>query len=186
MTLTVPQPALQRIVADCVRQSPREAVGLLAAPVGSVDTVQAVAAAHNRSSTPTEAFYVDPHEQWRLETAFEASGLVCIGSYHSHPTKSAEPSGMDCEFMGDRIMLIVGGRGVTYTHRLNESPVYEGADVRAWRAVNGHTEQVELEIVTADQIARHALDEIATSPADRSALQVRAQRTLDTLKGWAA
>lgn len=143
MILTVPQPILDRILFECARKAPWEAVGLLAAPVGSVDTVQAVAAAHNRSSMPTEAFYVDPHEQWRLETAFEASGLVCIGSYHSHPTKSAEPSGMDCEFMGDRIMLIVGMNDRPY--RLNNF------DVRAWRAVDGHTEQVGLEIVPAEE-----------------------------------
>jgi proteasome lid subunit RPN8/RPN11 len=141
MNLTLPQPVFERILQECNRQAPREAVGLLGAAWGKVDTVQAVAAAHNHSPTPEVAFWVEPYEQWRIERAFERGGMRCIGSFHSHPTKDAQPSGMDCEFMGDRIMLIVGFASAT------------GADVRAWRSVDGATEEVELRIVPVEELA---------------------------------
>lgn len=138
MKLTLPSPVLNVILEHCRREAPREAVGLLATASASNLVIGAVAMAHNRSSTPEVSFYVDPHEQWRIETALEEAGMPVIGSYHSHPTKDAQPSGMDCEFMGDRIMMIIGLRAIT-----SSMP----PDIRAWRAVDGVTEEVELDIM---------------------------------------
>lgn len=136
MTLHIPSPVLDRIVRDCLDRRPNEACGLLGAAVGKPDWLQCIAPAPNHSSTPDKAFFIEPHKQWQIESAFERSGVRCIGSYHSHPTKDAQPSGMDCEFMGDRIMLIVG---------LTRVP-----DIRAWRDNKGKVEEVTIENLPID------------------------------------
>lgn len=158
MNLILPNPLLADLLAECRRQAPREAVGLLGAPRTDPDRVCGFAPAHNRSHTPESAFLVEPWQQYQIEQTFAHRGWVVAAAYHSHPSRDAQPSGMDCEFLSEkRPMLIVSLAdpvyAPAYTDAVRPHEILPGSPspIRAWIARDGQTEEVELTVV--EQVA---------------------------------
>lgn len=102
MRFTLEMVELHPTVAEQIKRHAREqkekggyeAVGFVAKPRGKNVGV-ATLAMNNHASNPTEAFFVEPWEQFRAEQKLEAEGYEILGVYHSHPTSEALPSKSD-------------------------------------------------------------------------------------------
>ena len=91
--LIINEDDLQTIFANCSREYPNEACGILAGMPGSVEQVYVMT-----NARPGPASYeMDPEEQFRVMKAIRRSGLGIVGIYHSHPSGPAYPSGIDVE-----------------------------------------------------------------------------------------
>lgn len=161
MKLTLPVQLVQDLVAHSRSEAPREAVGLLGALPGAPNEVVGWAALQNRSHTPESAFMVMPDEQYRLEMKFRERGWVVAAAFHSHPTRDAQPSGMDCEFLSERRPMLIVSLVDPPTVELDFGDDIKPHDfinrnvpspLRAWIARDGHTEEVQLVLfeVTTD------------------------------------
>ncbi len=108
ITLYIPKVFLQRIIAHAIKEYPLECCGILA---GIADRIAKVYPMKNieRSS---QAFFMDPEEQYQVFQEMEREKLELLGIYHSHPHSPAYPSSKDIElaFYPDAIMVIISLR----------------------------------------------------------------------------
>ena len=122
--------AVEEIVTHARQAAPEECCGLLLARGGVV--VEAVRA-RNVLASPTR-YQVDPVDHFAALRRARAEGMQVAGAYHSHPAGPARPSATDVAEAHDPELLCVivsleGG----------------GADVRAWRIIDGTAHVVQLE-----------------------------------------
>lgn len=85
---------------------------------------------HNHAPNPTQAFFVEPWEQYRAERKLSEGGYEILGIYHSHVNGEALPSMMDHK------MCWEGGCVLIY------SVVFD--DLKAYRETEGTLEPVEI------------------------------------------
>ncbi len=79
------------IVAQCLRELPDEACGILAGKDGEVKKVFIMA---NAQKSP-ENFFMDGKEQLKVTKEIRGLGLEMLGIYHSHVASQAYPSAHD-------------------------------------------------------------------------------------------
>lgn len=94
-TIHLPQPVQDEIARRAKKEKKKggyESVGFL---VGHTDTIVGLVPLNNHASNPTEAFFVEPWEQYRAERKIEADGYTIMGVYHSHVNGEALPSQSD-------------------------------------------------------------------------------------------
>lgn len=101
MTLVISAGDLERIIAQCRREAPLEACGVLAGTVQGAgrDPVKEVVTVHpcrNELRSPIE-YRISPDEQIRVFSTIDEAGLRLVGFYHSHPHHSSRPSNLDEE-----------------------------------------------------------------------------------------
>jgi proteasome lid subunit RPN8/RPN11 len=126
--MTVDSAIIARILYQA-RISDREVCGAL---VGDSQAVREAWPLVNQSPRAEVSFLIPAHEVLRVGKEADASGLVVVGFYHSHPHGSAKPSPSDLEqAVPGYIYLIVAG-----------------ADVRAWQLCDDRTAFTEVEIST--------------------------------------
>lgn len=95
-TIHVDEGVLKSIRAHAMREKGKggyECVGFLAGRHGGPCT--ATLPLNNHASNPTEAFFVEPWEQFRAEQKLKKEGYTITGVYHSHVNGEALPSRMD-------------------------------------------------------------------------------------------
>ena len=122
---------VDEIVAHARREAPNECCGMVAAREGRAVQVHP---ATNAAASPLR-YQVEPHEQYRIETAIDDAGLELGAIYHSHTRSAPYPSQTDINlaFHPDAIYLIVGLAG-------------DAPELRAYRIVDGRVDDAELVI----------------------------------------
>lgn len=122
--LSIAAAAYEAVLAHCVKEWPREAVGLLSGHGGVALQSHAL---RNIAPPPHDrrAFLAAPYDQFRTERRIAAAGLDVTAVYHSHPDGGAALSAEDAAASGkqDRIQVVVA---------LNMSPAASPL-VRAFR-----------------------------------------------------
>ena len=90
--------------------------------------------ATNAAASPLR-YQVEPHDQYRIETAIDDAGLELGAIYHSHTRSAPYPSQTDINlaFHPDAVYVIVGLAG-------------DEPELRAYRIVEGRVEEAELAI----------------------------------------
>jgi proteasome lid subunit RPN8/RPN11 len=131
MTLAIPQPVYDAILAHAEAERPLECCGFL---VGNSRIERAVLLT-NALASPV-AYAVEAKDLLRVHRELRAEGVDVLAVYHSHPTSAAVPSASDLaqNGYGDTIPHIILGRanGV--------------ADVRAWVLGEASYREVEIHI----------------------------------------
>ena len=89
--LRIPQALYDEIIAQCRRQYPKEACGLLAGRDGVAAQVYPMT---NVEDSPI-GYAMDPKEQLAVEKAMRPRGQQLVGIYHSHTASAAYPSSVD-------------------------------------------------------------------------------------------
>jgi [CysO sulfur-carrier protein]-S-L-cysteine hydrolase len=122
---------VDEIVAHARREAPNECCGMVAARDGRAVQVYP---ATNAAASPLR-YQVEPHDQYRIETAIDDAGLELGAIYHSHTRSAPYPSQTDINlaFYPDAVYVIVGVAG-------------EEADVRAFRIRDGRVDDAPLEV----------------------------------------
>lgn len=103
MTLVLPEPLEEAIVAHAREGAPEEVVGVLAgerdtAEPGAhepTDRVDRVLRAENVAEHPETRYEIAPAEELALLERVEGAGDDVVGFYHSHPAGPAAPSPTD-------------------------------------------------------------------------------------------
>lgn len=88
---TIPQAAIQSMLAHAREEAPRESCGLL---VGQDNTVVRCVRARNLDSTATR-YLINPEDHFAAIRAARAEGVDVVGAYHSHPASAPVPSATD-------------------------------------------------------------------------------------------
>jgi proteasome lid subunit RPN8/RPN11 len=99
VTLVIKAVDLERIIAQCQREAPLEACGVLAGTVQGAgrDVVKEVVTVYpcqNELQSSIE-YRISPDEQIRVFSTIDEAGLRLVGFYHSHPHHSSRPSTLD-------------------------------------------------------------------------------------------
>lgn len=89
--LTLKKEFFDKMVAQCFRESPNEACGILA---GNSSCVERVYEMTNAEPSP-ENFLMDGREQLKVMKELRGLGLEMLGIYHSHVASGAYPSSHD-------------------------------------------------------------------------------------------
>jgi desampylase len=100
--------ALAAIQAHAAEDPRAEVCGLLLGQEGHVATALRTI---NVADDPTRQFEIDPGALIAAHRAARSGGAQLLGSYHSHPSGSAEPSSIDLAYAAadGRLWLIVAG-----------------------------------------------------------------------------
>jgi len=120
------------IIEHALRETPREACGLL----GGVDfRVDQVIPIKNIAQNPKSHYVMEQSAFVNAMFAFQKAGISLIGIYHSHPENDPIPSATDIHqsYYPDTIYLIV-------------SLKHYQAAMAAWHIHNGQVERVQLHI----------------------------------------
>jgi proteasome lid subunit RPN8/RPN11 len=97
VTLVIKARDLERIIAQCQREAPIEACGVLAGTIqDAVKAVVTVYPCRNALQSSIE-YRISPDEQIRVFSTIDEAGLRLVGFYHSHPHHSSRPSSLDLE-----------------------------------------------------------------------------------------
>jgi [CysO sulfur-carrier protein]-S-L-cysteine hydrolase len=122
---------VDEIVAHARREAPNECCGMVAARDGRAVQVYP---ATNAAASPLR-YQVEPHDQYRIETAIDDAGLELGAIYHSHTRSAPYPSQTDINlaFHPDAVYVIIGLAA-------------EEPEVRAYRIADGRVEDAELAI----------------------------------------
>jgi len=102
--------ALRRELEErCAARYPHEACGFLLGRVrGACVELVALREGTNRARDPRTGFTLEPLELVQAERAARACGLECVGLWHSHPDRPAEPSPEDrAGLAGTGLQLLV-------------------------------------------------------------------------------
>lgn len=95
MTILFSRVDLNKIIEHCWASYPYEACGILAGLIsGEERTVTRIYSTRNMLRSATR-YQIDPEEQVGVFEEIEESRLDLIGFYHSHPSFTAQPSGID-------------------------------------------------------------------------------------------
>ncbi|WP_444659309.1 M67 family metallopeptidase [Caproiciproducens sp. R2] len=101
MIVRLKQADYDAIVAHAKEGLPNESCGLIAGTAeGGLKTVEKVYLLSNPDQSP-EHFSIDPGEQLAAVRDMRALGLSPLGSFHSHPSTPARPSGEDIRLAYD-------------------------------------------------------------------------------------
>ncbi len=84
---------LDKIIAQCKKEFPNEACGILAGKDAQVEKVYEMT---NRDKSP-ESYFMETKEQFKVMKEIRTKGLEMLGIYHSHVKSPAYPSGRDVE-----------------------------------------------------------------------------------------
>lgn len=84
---------LDKIIAQCKKEFPNEACGILAGKDAQVEQVYEMT---NRDKSP-ESYFMETKEQFKVMKEIRSKGLEMLGIYHSHVKSPAYPSGRDVE-----------------------------------------------------------------------------------------
>lgn len=96
MTLELPAPVREAMVAHAREGAPEEVVGVLAGVRGpDRSTVERRYPATNAAETPATRYEIAPREELRVLERVGDAGLDVVGFYHSHPRGPSEPSPTD-------------------------------------------------------------------------------------------
>jgi [CysO sulfur-carrier protein]-S-L-cysteine hydrolase len=131
--LILPKDALEKIIAQCIRELPNEACGILAGKDGRVEKVFEMTNTDKSAAT----FFMDAKEQLKVMKELRSSGLEMAGIYHSHVASRAYPSSHDVEmaFYPDASYVIV-----SLIDR-------DRPDIRSFKIRDNRIEEEELNIV---------------------------------------
>jgi len=101
---------LDKMIAQCKKEYPNEACGILAGKSGRGEKVYEMTNADKSAAT----FLMDPKEQLKAMKEIRALNLEMIGIYHSHVASCAYPSSHDVEmaFYPEVSYLIVSLKGM--------------------------------------------------------------------------
>jgi [CysO sulfur-carrier protein]-S-L-cysteine hydrolase len=134
--LTIESVAFQAMIRHAERETPREAVGMLA---GDPSGIASRTLPLTNIAGP-RAFLADPYSQYLAERRITAEGLNLIAIYHSHPDGGAHLSAADREFarLRDVINIVIAP-----AHR--DCPL----DVRGYRVRGERVISVPLRIMPA-------------------------------------
>lgn len=98
--LIIKKEFLETIIAQCKREIPNEACGILAGlPAGQAGRggrVEKVYEMTNTDKSP-ESYFMDAREQFKVMKDMRKLGLEMAGIYHSHVASLAYPSAHDVE-----------------------------------------------------------------------------------------
>ncbi len=131
--LTIVQKDLYNLYAQCDREYPNEACGILAGHNGTVERVYPM-----RNAEPSPSFYLmEPQEQFQVMKEMRQNGLELVGIYHSHTGSQAYPSATDVSlaYYPEAVYLIV-----TLLDRKN--PVSRG-----FRIIDGKITEVLVNVI---------------------------------------
>ena len=96
MTLLLPEPARDEMVAHAREGAPEEVVGVLAGDRGADRSVVVrTLGADNAADTPGTRYEIAPVEELELLERVEDAGKDVVGFYHSHPDGPLAPSAVD-------------------------------------------------------------------------------------------
>ncbi len=109
--LYIPKVFLERIIAHAAQEYPEECCGILAGKAGRISKVYPM----KNIERSSQAFFMDPEEQYQVFQEMEREKLELLGIYHSHPHSPAYPSSKDIDlaFYPDVIMVIIS----LYSHQ---------------------------------------------------------------------
>lgn len=110
--LHVESSVIDKIVAHCHREYPREACGIIAGAGGVARRVYPLA---NVSPEPLRRYLIDVKEQKAVLQAMRTSGETPMAVFHSHPRTEAYPSDADIDMAYDPHLthIIVSLAGLT-------------------------------------------------------------------------
>lgn len=94
MTLVMPQPLVEQILAHCQQQYPKEACGMVAGRGPSPEPVVQVYPMRNVEASPI-GYSMDPKEQLLADKQMRSRGQRMCAIYHSHTASDAYPSSVD-------------------------------------------------------------------------------------------
>lgn len=99
--IVIPSRILKDIIAQCNRERPNEACGILAGKIQQTNSVVTknitrVYPCVNELSSPKQ-YKISAEEQYHAFSDIEDLSLNLIGFYHSHPRGPSEPSTIDKE-----------------------------------------------------------------------------------------
>ncbi|MDP1853402.1 MAG: M67 family metallopeptidase [Candidatus Omnitrophota bacterium] len=83
-----------KIIADCQKNYPKEACGILAGKAAKAASVYPLV---NISDKPEFCYLIDPKEQLKIFKELRAQELDLVAIYHSHTESPAYPSAKDLE-----------------------------------------------------------------------------------------
>lgn len=130
MALSIAAGLCQEMVEHALRESPREACGLLLGLEGRILSVHPA-----RNELGDEARYrIDPRDHFAAIRAARARGLAVMGAFHSHPRSPAVPSPTDREQAWPELVYVIVS--------LATDP--QGKSVRAWQLRDGTFREVDL------------------------------------------
>jgi proteasome lid subunit RPN8/RPN11 len=129
--MRIAQAMLDQIVEQARAEAPNECCGMIASTNGRA---VAVHPATNAAASPLR-YEIDPHEQYRIQTAIEDAGLELGAIYHSHTRSAPYPSQTDINlaFYPEALYVIVGLAG-------------DEPEVRAYSIVDEVVTERELEV----------------------------------------
>ncbi len=142
--LTVLASVHAAMLAHCLRDAPRETVGLLS---GRDGVVQRIDMLPNIAPPPHDrrAFLADPYRQFLAERDIAAAGLRPMAVYHSHPDGAAALSADDLAGLGPRDWMQVVAFSVVRPTR---------PDVRVFRATpDGGMAAAAVDVITGREAA---------------------------------
>jgi proteasome lid subunit RPN8/RPN11 len=129
--MRIAQAMLDQIVEQARAEAPNECCGMIASSNGRAVAVHPAA---NAAASPLR-YEIDPHEQYRIQTAIEDAGLELGAIYHSHTRSAPYPSQTDINlaFYPEALYVIVGLAG-------------DQPEVRAYSIVDEVVTERELEV----------------------------------------
>lgn len=92
--IIIPKEIQDKIIADCRKNYPKEACGILA---GKENKTQAIYPLVNISDKPELCYLIDPKEQLKVFKGLRVQELDLLAIYHSHTESPAYPSSKDLE-----------------------------------------------------------------------------------------
>jgi proteasome lid subunit RPN8/RPN11 len=129
--MRIAQAMLDQIVEQARAEAPNECCGMIASTNGRAVAVHPAA---NAAASPLR-YEIDPHEQYRIQTAIEDAGLELGAIYHSHTRSAPYPSQTDINlaFYPEALYVIVGLAG-------------DAPEVRAYSIVDEVVTERDLEV----------------------------------------
>ena len=133
MTLSLPKPMLDEMVAHALEELPNECCGII---LGKDSVAMKLNRARNAEASPFR-YNVDPKDLLRIHRDLDTHGWDVLGIYHSHTHTEAYPSPTDVRLAAwpEAYYLIVSLAD-------DAKP-----DLRAFRITDGQVTEEELEIV---------------------------------------
>jgi len=138
-TLLIPADIHDSMVAQCVREAPNEACGLLAGKAGKV---QAIYEMRNELAAP-DRYNADPKDLIRAFLHLRPRRLDIVALYHSHPRWAAIPSKTD----------LAENRDYGETPRIIVSLLGAVPEVRVWRFGEETYDELPWRIVSPGEAA---------------------------------
>jgi len=146
--LIIGDEALQEMTAHAEEGYPHEVCGLL---LGEVDAASSLRRVHeakparnlNRERAGTR-YELDPNDYLRIDAEARQRGLAVVGTYHSHPDHTAQPSETDrlsaaevwemAESWSYLILAVIAGKVTSWRSWVLRDRTFHEEDLQLWRS----------------------------------------------------